>query len=46
LDPGVLSVGHGGLGLKEWFQYDYQKKQSDDGEDGLRVTVNAHASVS
>jgi hypothetical protein len=46
LDPGVLTVGHGGLGLKERFQYDYQKKQSDDGEDGLRVTVNAHASVS
>jgi hypothetical protein len=46
LDPGVLSVGHGGLGLKEWFQYDHREKQSDDGEDRLRVTVNAHASAS
>jgi hypothetical protein len=46
LHPGVLSVGHGGLWLKEWFQYDYEKKQSDDCEDRLGVTVNAHASVS
>jgi hypothetical protein len=46
LDPGVPSVGHGGLGLKERFQYDHREKQSDDCEDGLRVTVNAHANAS
>jgi hypothetical protein len=46
LDPDVLSVGHGRLGLKEWFQYDHREKQSDDCEDRLRVTVNAHANAS
>jgi hypothetical protein len=46
LDTDVLSVRHGGLGLKDWFQYDYRKKQSDECEDRLRVTVNAHVSSS
>jgi hypothetical protein len=46
LDTDVLSLGHGGLRLKELFQYDYRKKQSDDGEDGLRVKVDAHVSGS
>jgi hypothetical protein len=46
LDPDVLSVGHGGLGLKEWLQYDHREKQSDNCEDRLRVTVNAHANAS
>jgi hypothetical protein len=26
LDTDVLPVRHGGLGLKDWFQYDYRKK--------------------
>jgi hypothetical protein len=46
LDTDVLSVGHGGLRLKEWFQYDHREKQSDDCKNRLRVTVNAHASTS
>jgi hypothetical protein len=46
LDTDVLSVRHGGLGLKDWFQYDYRKKQSDDCEDRLRVKINAHVSAS
>jgi hypothetical protein len=46
LDTDVLSVRHGGLGLKDWFKYDYRKKQSDECEDRLRVTVNAHVSGS
>jgi hypothetical protein len=46
LDPGVLPIRHGGLGLKEWLQYDHRKKQGDDCEDGLRVTVDAHVSAS
>jgi len=46
LDTDVLSVRHGGLGLKERFQYDYRKKQRDECEDRLRVTVNAHVSAS
>jgi hypothetical protein len=46
LDSDVLSVGHRGLGLKEWFQCDHREKQSDDREDRLRVKVNAHANAS
>jgi hypothetical protein len=46
LDTDVLSVRHGGLGLKDWLQYDYRKKQSDECEDRLRVKVNAHVSAS
>jgi hypothetical protein len=46
LDTDVLSVRHGGLGLKDWFQYDYRKKQRDECEDRLRVKVNAHVSAS
>jgi hypothetical protein len=46
LDTGVLSLRHGGLRFEEWFQYDYRKKQSDDGEDRLRVKVDAHVSAS
>jgi hypothetical protein len=46
LDTNVLSVSHGGLGLKDWFEYDYRKKQSDDCEDRLRVKINAHVSAS
>jgi hypothetical protein len=46
LDTDVLSVRHGGLGLKDWFQYDYRKKQGDDCEDRLRVQINAHVSAS
>jgi hypothetical protein len=46
LDTDVLSLRHGRLGLKDWFQYDYGKKQSDDCEDRLRVKINAHVSAS
>jgi len=46
LDTDVLSVRHGRLGLEDWFQYDYCKKQSDDCEDRLRVKINAHVSAS
>jgi hypothetical protein len=47
LDTSEVSIiRHGGLGLKDWFQYDYRKKQSDDCEDRLRVKVNAHVSAS
>jgi hypothetical protein len=47
LDTGVVSIiRHGGLWLKDWFQYDYREKQSDDCEDSLRVKVNAHVSAS
>jgi hypothetical protein len=47
LDSGVVPIiRHGGLGLKQWFQYDYRKKQSDDCEDRLRVKINAHVSAS
>jgi hypothetical protein len=42
LDTAEGSVRHGGLGLKDWFQYDHRKKQSDECEDRLRVKVNAH----
>jgi len=42
LDTAVGPVRHGGLGLKDWFQYDHRKKQSDEREDHLRVKVNAH----
>jgi hypothetical protein len=47
LDPGVVSIiRHGGLGLKDGFQYDHRKKQGDDREDRLRVKVNAHVRAS
>jgi hypothetical protein len=46
LDAHVLSVRHGGLGLKDGFQHDYSKKQSDECENRLRVSVNAHVSGS
>jgi hypothetical protein len=46
LDTDVLSLRHSRLGLKEWFQYNHREKQSDDCEDRLRVTVNAHANAS
>jgi hypothetical protein len=47
LDTGVVSIiRHGGLGLKDWFQYDYRKKQSDDCEDRLCVKVNSHVNTS
>jgi hypothetical protein len=46
LDTYVLSLRHGGLGLKDWLQYDYRKKQSDECEDRLRVKINAHVSGS
>jgi len=42
LDTAVASVRHGGLGLKDWFQYAHRKKQSDECEDRFRVKVNAH----
>jgi hypothetical protein len=46
LDAYVLSLGHGGLRLKDWFQYNDRKKQSDECEDRLRVKINAHVSGS
>jgi hypothetical protein len=42
LDTAVGPVRHGGLGLKDWFQYAHRKKHSDECEDYLRITVNAH----
>jgi hypothetical protein len=42
LETAEGSVRHGGLGLKDWFQYDHRKKQSDEGEDRLCVKVNTH----
>jgi hypothetical protein len=41
LDTAVGSVRHGGLGLKDWFQYAHRKKQSDECEDSL-LKVSAH----
>jgi hypothetical protein len=46
LDTAIASLSHGGRGLKDWFQYDHRKKQSDQCEDRLRVKVNAHVSAS
>jgi hypothetical protein len=46
LDTGVASLRQGGLGLKDWFQCEHRKKQSDEREDRLRVKVNAHVSAS
>jgi hypothetical protein len=46
LDTGVASLRHCGLGLKNWFQCEHRKKQSDDRKDRLCVKVNAHVSVS
>jgi hypothetical protein len=46
LDTHILSVRHGGLGLKDGSQCDYREKQSDECEDRLRVQVNAHVSGS
>jgi hypothetical protein len=47
LNPSEVSIiRHGGLRLKDWFQYDYQKKQGDDCENSLRVKINAHVSAS
>jgi hypothetical protein len=46
LDTYVLSLGHGGLRLEDWLQYDYRKKQSDECEDRLCVEINAHESGS
>jgi hypothetical protein len=46
LDSGVASLCQCGLGLKEWFQGEPRKKQSDDREDRLCVKVNAHVSAS
>src|ERR1019366_2946655 len=46
LDTGEVSLRHGGLGLKDWFQCEHQKKQSDEREDRLCVKVNAHVSTS
>jgi hypothetical protein len=46
LDAAVLSVRHGGLRLKDGFQYDYRKKQSDERKNRFRVSVNAHVSGS
>jgi hypothetical protein len=46
LETDVLSLGHGGLRLKDWFHYDHRKKQSDECEDRLRVKVNARVSAS
>jgi hypothetical protein len=46
LDACVLSLGHGGLRLENWLQYDYRKKQSDECEDRLCVEINAHGSGS
>src|ERR1035437_836415 len=46
LDTGEVSLRHGGLGLKDWFQCEHQKKQSDEREDRLCVKVNAHVSAS
>jgi len=42
LDTAEGSTRHGGLGLKDWFQYDHRKKQSDACQDRLRVKVDAH----
>jgi hypothetical protein len=44
LDMVEDSLRHDSLGLKDWFQCDHRKKQSDEREDRLRVKVNAHAS--
>jgi hypothetical protein len=46
LDTNVASLRHGGLGLKNWFQREHRKKQSDEREDRLGVKVNAHMSAS
>jgi hypothetical protein len=46
LDAGEASLRQGGLGLKDWFQDEHRKQQSDDREDRLRVKVNAHMSAS
>jgi hypothetical protein len=37
---------HSDLGLKDWFECDDPKQQSDEREDRLRVNVNAHVSAS
>jgi hypothetical protein len=42
LDTGVASLSQGGLGLKDWFQCEHRKKQSDERKDRLCVKVNAH----
>jgi len=41
LDADVASLRHCGLGLKNWFQCEHRKKQSDEREDRLCVKVNA-----
>ena len=46
LDTGVASLRHCVLGLKNWFQCEHRKKQSDDREDRLCVKVYAHMSAS
>jgi hypothetical protein len=46
LDMAEVFLRHNGLGLKDWFQCDHCKKQSDDREDRLCVKVNAHVSAS
>jgi hypothetical protein len=46
LDVVEVPRRHGGLGLKDWFEYDRRKKQSDEREDRLRVKVNAHVRAS
>jgi hypothetical protein len=42
LDTGVASLGHDGLGLKDWFQGDHRKKQSDERKDRFSVKANPH----
>jgi hypothetical protein len=46
LDVVEIPRRQGGLGLKERFEYDCRKKQSDEREDRLRVKVNAHVRAS
>ncbi len=48
LDTAVASVRHGGLGLKDWFQYDHCKKQSGSLVSGsvLRSNVTVQDGIS
>src|ERR1022692_3597194 len=46
LDTAEVSLRHDGMGLKNWFQCEHCKKQSDDREDHLCIKVNAHVSAS
>jgi hypothetical protein len=46
LETDILSLGQGGLGLKQWCQCNNRKKQNQHRENYLCVKVNAHVSAS